>query len=108
MQVKAEEPLEESDVKPTMKEKLMALAQEEKKNRPKSQREVDKYCHLTNAEVYEDYDCMLNQTNVGQNNNKFYVIQLIKLSGCYYVWTRWGRVVRLNIPNEIIILQNKG
>jgi len=44
------------------------------------------------AEVYEDYDCMLNQTNISQNNNKFYVIQLLEKNGIYWVWTRWGRV----------------
>jgi len=47
--------------------------------------------------VYSDgndtYDVMLNQTNVGQNNNKFYVIQLLSNpSGEYLVYTRWGRV----------------
>ena len=39
-----------------------------------------------------DFDCMLNQTNIGQNNNKFYVIQLLESRGQYYLWTRWGRV----------------
>lgn len=35
---------------------------------------------------------MLNQTNIGQNNNKFYIIQLLQSSSRYSVWTRWGRV----------------
>ncbi|KAK7909660.1 hypothetical protein WMY93_014344 [Mugilogobius chulae] len=36
---------------------------------------------------------MLNQTNIGHNNNKFYVIQLItKGPKCFHTWTRWGRV----------------
>lgn len=37
---------------------------------------------------------MLNQTNIGFNNNKFYVIQLLRntSSSHYNVWTRWGRV----------------
>lgn len=41
------------------------------------------------------YDAMLNQTNVGNNNNKFYVIQALESDsggGQYYVYTRWGRV----------------
>lgn len=43
--------------------------------------------------VLEDWDCMLNQTNIGQNNNKFYVIQLLhRTFGSYALWTRWGRV----------------
>jgi len=44
--------------------------------------------------VVDDWDCMLNQTNIGQNNNKFYVIQMLQGAfQMYYVWNRWGRVV---------------
>lgn len=55
---------------------------------------IDEYCHLSvgAAVIHEDYDCMLNQTNIGNNNNKFYIIQLIELNGEYYCWNRWGRV----------------
>ncbi|KAI8917773.1 poly polymerase catalytic domain-containing protein [Powellomyces hirtus] len=37
---------------------------------------------------------MLNQTEIKNNNNKFYVIQVLKsdTSDVYYAWTRWGRV----------------
>lgn len=45
------------------------------------------------CQVYEDYDCMLNQTNIGHNNNKFYIIQIIQADDGYYSWNRWGRVV---------------
>ncbi|KAF2315027.1 hypothetical protein GH714_037613 [Hevea brasiliensis] len=40
------------------------------------------------------YDATLNQTNVGDNNNKFYVIQALESSdgGQFMVYTRWGRV----------------
>ena len=78
-----------------MKDKLVALAAEEKKAKKNRQREVDKFCSLYMASVFEDYDCMLNQTNIGQNNNKFYVIQLLQTGGNYYVWNRWGRVVSM-------------
>ena len=47
------------------------------------------------SQVVGDYDCMLNQTNIGQNNNKFYIIQLIqrkKKGSQVGLWTRWGRV----------------
>ncbi|KAK1354197.1 Poly [ADP-ribose] polymerase [Heracleum sosnowskyi] len=42
----------------------------------------------------EIYDAMLNQTNVGDNNNKFYVIQLLESDDGvrYMVYSRWGRV----------------
>uniref|UniRef100_A0A0M3IJR7 WGR domain-containing protein n=1 Tax=Ascaris lumbricoides TaxID=6252 RepID=A0A0M3IJR7_ASCLU len=37
---------------------------------------VDEYFPVSNAKVYRDYNCMLNQTNIGFNNNKYYVIQV--------------------------------
>lgn len=54
---------------------------------------------MKSGEVYSDkefgyYDVMLNQTNItqGRNNNKFYVIQLIKDGTYFELFTRWGRV----------------
>ncbi|KAJ0068454.1 hypothetical protein NL108_008406 [Boleophthalmus pectinirostris] len=45
------------------------------------------------GEVYEDYDCLLNLTNIAKNNNKFYVIQVRKEGpDCFHTWTSWGRV----------------
>ncbi|KAM9410726.1 protein mono-ADP-ribosyltransferase PARP3-like isoform 1-T3 [Pholidichthys leucotaenia] len=59
----------------------------------KGKKKVDDNCYLSSSgEVHEDYDCMLNQTNIGHNNNKFYVIQVIKAQNRYYSWNRWGRV----------------
>ena len=42
----------------------------------KAQIPVDSVCPLQGAKVHEDYDCMLIQTNIVANNNKFYVIHL--------------------------------
>ena len=42
--------------------------------------------------VLDDYNCTLNQVNIGNNNNKFYVIQVIQHPGGYMTFTRWGRV----------------
>lgn len=54
---------------------------------------VDEHCPIkSKATVHDDYDCMLNQTNIGANNNKFYVIQVLESGGKFYCWTRWGRV----------------
>ncbi len=54
---------------------------------------VDDLCPLkSKAKVVDDWDCMLNQTNIGANNNKYYVIQLLESGGKFYTWTRWGRV----------------
>ncbi|KAI3682761.1 hypothetical protein L1987_82991 [Smallanthus sonchifolius] len=40
------------------------------------------------------YDATLNQTNVGDNNNKFYIIQALESDdgSTYLVYNRWGRV----------------
>ncbi|XP_076912859.1 poly [ADP-ribose] polymerase 2-like [Bidens hawaiensis] len=40
------------------------------------------------------YDATLNQTNVGANNNKFYIIQALESDdgSTYMVYNRWGRV----------------
>ncbi|RZC53061.1 hypothetical protein C5167_011914 [Papaver somniferum] len=56
--------------------------------------------YKTNYHVLEHggeiYDAMLNQTNVSDNNNKFYVIQALESDvgggGGFMVFTRWGRV----------------
>ncbi|GAQ87205.1 poly(ADP-ribose) polymerase 1 [Klebsormidium nitens] len=50
--------------------------------------------HHVLSDGEEVFDCMLNQTNVGANNNKFYVIQVLESDSgkSYSVWTRWGRV----------------
>lgn len=56
---------------------------------------VDPACplsHTPGTQVYEDYDCTLNQTNIGSNNNKFYIIQLLDEGGRFACWNRWGRV----------------
>lgn len=54
---------------------------------------VDDNCPLKGkATVHQDYDAMLNQTNIGANNNKFYVIQVLESGGKFYAWNRWGRV----------------
>jgi len=38
--------------------------------------------------------CVLNQTNLFQNNNKFFILQVIKEKDVdvFYTWIRWGRV----------------
>jgi len=43
------------------------------------------------------YHAMLNQTDVGRNNNKYYLIQLLKDNKTdeYCAWFRWGRVGKI-------------
>lgn len=61
---------------------------------------VDELCPLKGSyHVYTDkndvaWDATLNQTNIGDNNNKFYYIQLLEndTSNSYAVFLHWGRV----------------
>jgi poly [ADP-ribose] polymerase 2/3/4 len=39
------------------------------------------------------HDCVLNQCNIGNNNNKYYRIQMLEDHlGAHFVWCKWGRV----------------
>ncbi|XP_043846197.1 protein mono-ADP-ribosyltransferase PARP3 [Dromiciops gliroides] len=85
---KKEKPEAEDNIHSTI-EALKAAPKETRKAR------VDPVCPLSSnpdVQVYEDYDCTLNQTNIGNNNNKFYLIQLLDENGQYRCWNRWGRV----------------
>jgi len=42
--------------------------------------------------VSDDLNAKLNQTDVANNNNKYYFIQCLSKGGKYFLWTRWGRV----------------
>jgi len=42
--------------------------------------------------VVENFGFTLNQTNIGANNNKFYIAQVIEDGGQFYSYQRWGRV----------------
>ncbi|XP_025741100.1 protein mono-ADP-ribosyltransferase PARP3 isoform X1 [Callorhinus ursinus] len=56
---------------------------------------VDPACPLSHnpgTQVHGDYACTLNQTNIGSNNNKFYIIQLLEEGDRFACWNRWGRV----------------
>jgi len=79
---------EEEESKPVMKSlKLKGLAP------------VDNECpheadHHVFCEGKEVWDVMLNQTNIQNNNNKYYLIQLLEndIRTSFSVWMRWGRV----------------
>lgn len=83
---------EEPDTPQTMKDASALLQAVDKKAGGRKAHKVDSYCTLSSATVMGDYDCMLNQTNIGHNNNKFYVIQVLQLGLSHYTWNRWGRV----------------
>merc|ERR1711916_353080 len=68
---------------PAKKQKNASTAAAAKKKSPK----VDSL-----AVPKVGWDALLNQTNIAQNNNKYYILQVISSGGRYSFWTRWGRV----------------
>jgi predicted DNA-binding WGR domain protein len=53
----------------------------------------DTNCPLQAAQIHDGHGCMLNQVDIGRNENKFYQLQVIKTqSGQFFLWKRWGRV----------------
>ena len=78
---KEEEEEEEEETGFSFAKKALAteVVQKKQKTGKVKQRKVDSHCpSAQNYDVYLDWDCMLNQTNIGHNNNKFYVIQLLR------------------------------
>ena len=63
--------------------------------------------------VHEDdtavYNAMLNQTNIGQNNNKYYIIQIIKHNAKkeFMVLCRWGRVGKVAGKSETPVIDER-
>ena len=61
---------------------------------------VDPSCpRADDTHIYDEgkdvYDALLNQTDIGANKNKYYVIQMLETDGTpnqWYVWNKWGRV----------------
>jgi poly [ADP-ribose] polymerase 2/3/4 len=57
---------------------------------------IDPHCsHKTGVLVESNgsvYDCTLNQTDIGSNKNKFYIMQVIKINNKYVVYIRYGRI----------------
>uniref|UniRef100_A0A8C8F807 Poly [ADP-ribose] polymerase n=1 Tax=Oncorhynchus tshawytscha TaxID=74940 RepID=A0A8C8F807_ONCTS len=67
----------------------------------KGKSKADEQCLLSeqhSGEVYEDYDCMLNQTNIENNSNKFYVIQVLNTGACYYFCYTFLCQSKLSVP----------
>lgn len=61
---------------------------------------IDEHSGHRDGKIYKDYDCTLNQTNIKNNNNKFYIMQLIEKGGKFHVFIRYGRVGEPGRPKE--------
>ena len=57
---------------------------------------IDPECKYNTGAIVEAkgsvYDCTLNQTDIGSNKNKFYIMQVIKANNKYIVYIRYGRI----------------
>lgn len=57
---------------------------------------IDSHCKYNTGTIFEldglVYDCTLNQTEIGSNKNKFYIMQLIQTGSNYVVYIRYGRI----------------
>uniref|UniRef100_A0A8N4F3H0 Poly [ADP-ribose] polymerase n=1 Tax=Elaeis guineensis var. tenera TaxID=51953 RepID=A0A8N4F3H0_ELAGV len=90
----SEEVLEGEEIEGSKKEKLITAT---KKGRAVLDQHLPDHIksnyHVLHQEG-EVYDAILNQTNVGENNNKFYVIQALESDDgrTFMVYNRWGRV----------------
>lgn len=51
-----------------------------------------KDCHV-HSSGKDTFSATLNQTNIGQNNNKFYIVQVLAHDTRpeYWLWSHWGR-----------------
>lgn len=61
----------------------------------KRNRKVDEYVpNSDKCVVHEGYDATLSQTDIGNNNNKYFILQVVKnlTTNLYHSFFRWGRV----------------
>ena len=85
-----------------VKEVKKSLQEKMKKTKSKGQKsssKVDTLCPIGHkATIFKEgnevWECMLNQTNIQNNNNKYFLLQLLvdESTGQYSTWFRWGRV----------------
>ena len=61
---------------------------------------LDECCQKNNiiGAVLEPYSCVLNQTSIKYNANKFYIMQIIQTSSSYVLVTRYGRIGEYGTP----------
>jgi predicted DNA-binding WGR domain protein len=53
---------------------------------------IDEKCEIVGS-ILESYSCVLNQTDIENNKNKFYIMQIIETKApSYELYTRYGRV----------------
>lgn len=52
---------------------------------------IDEYCKIDGV-VLDPYSCVLNQTDIDANKNKFYIMQVIETKTSFEIFIRYGRI----------------
>jgi poly [ADP-ribose] polymerase len=76
---------------PAIQTPVIFPAPKQSQSLKKSTHKVDQFCNLQDVEVYEDYACVLNQSDIAANNIRFYILQQLTKNGSFWVFSRWGR-----------------
>ncbi len=66
---------------------------------------IDKHCNVKGVILQSNnktYSCVLNQTDIVNNKNKFYIMQIIKVNDTYHHFTRYGRIDEAGISSTKI------
>src|SRR5271154_3808709 len=57
---------------------------------------IDAHCQYNTSSILESdgdiFSCILNQTDIKFNKNKFYIMQIIATNGAYILFIRYGRI----------------
>jgi len=53
---------------------------------------IDSECIHKSGQIIDDYTCVLNQTDIRANANKYYIMQAIDNNNVYVLYLRWGRI----------------
>jgi poly [ADP-ribose] polymerase 2/3/4 len=67
---------------------------------------IDEGCALPGAKVYKSYSCVLSQTNIAKNSNKFYIMQLLTTNDVdFWLYTRYGRIGDKGVTSKVLYTQ---
>ena len=53
---------------------------------------VDDFCDISGAKIHKNYSCVLSQTNIAKNSNKFYIMQIVTNGTDFWLYHRYGRI----------------
>jgi len=61
---------------------------------------IDEHCKYQSGTIVDDHSCILNQTDIKANKNKFYIMQIIKNGSDYVHYIRYGRIGEPGKPSH--------